>query len=125
MPVPQRMRYPVMASPDRLAASGRAGDWLSGRAPRSHRGGHWFDPSIAHRGQDENSNSDSKDRTPEGGYEGGYRSGPGRWLSGAVVVRVRSTSSTGPAPSTSRKARPAIQTTSSTTGAAAGSGAAK
>ena len=25
------------------------GDWLSGRAPRSHRGGHWFDPSIAHR----------------------------------------------------------------------------
>ena len=25
-----------------------AGDWLSGRAPRSHRGGHWFDPSIAH-----------------------------------------------------------------------------
>ncbi len=26
-----------------------AGDWLSGRAPRSHRGGHWFDPSIAHR----------------------------------------------------------------------------
>jgi hypothetical protein len=27
------------------------GDWLSGRAPRSHRGGHWFDPSIAHPGQ--------------------------------------------------------------------------
>src|ERR1700685_1953129 len=27
----------------------RAGDWLSGRAPRSHRGGHWFDPSIAHQ----------------------------------------------------------------------------
>src|SRR5215470_4124073 len=26
-----------------------AGDWLSGRAPRSHRGGHWFDPSIAHQ----------------------------------------------------------------------------
>src|SRR4051812_26564287 len=25
-----------------------SGDWLSGRAPRSHRGGHWFDPSIAH-----------------------------------------------------------------------------
>src|SRR4029077_8512260 len=24
------------------------GDWLSGRAPRSHRGGHWFHPSIAH-----------------------------------------------------------------------------
>jgi hypothetical protein len=31
------------------AVTGRAmGDWLSGRAPRSHRGGHWFDPSIAH-----------------------------------------------------------------------------
>jgi hypothetical protein len=28
-----------------------AGDWLSGRAPRSHRGGHWFDPSIAHQGR--------------------------------------------------------------------------
>ena len=27
----------------------RQGDWLSGRAPRSHRGGHWFDPSIAHQ----------------------------------------------------------------------------
>ena len=27
------------------------GDWLSGRAPRSHRGGHWFDPSIAHPAQ--------------------------------------------------------------------------
>ena len=26
-----------------------AGDWLSGRAPRSHRGGHWFEPSIAHQ----------------------------------------------------------------------------
>jgi hypothetical protein len=24
------------------------GDWLSGRALRSHRRGHWFDPSIAH-----------------------------------------------------------------------------
>lgn len=35
------MRYSVEA----------AGDWLSGRAPRSHRGGHWFDPSIAHPGQ--------------------------------------------------------------------------
>src|SRR5689334_18625126 len=26
-----------------------AGDWLSGRAPRSHRGGRWFDPTIAHQ----------------------------------------------------------------------------
>ena len=35
--------------PARHGLSGRAmGDWLSGRAPRSHRGGHWFDPSIAH-----------------------------------------------------------------------------
>ncbi len=25
------------------------GDWLSGRALRSHRRGHWFDPSIAHQ----------------------------------------------------------------------------
>ena len=31
------------------AVWGRQGDWLSGRAPRSHRGGHWFDPSIAHQ----------------------------------------------------------------------------
>jgi hypothetical protein len=29
-------------------AVGAAGDWLSGRALRSHRRGHWFDPSIAH-----------------------------------------------------------------------------
>ncbi len=35
-----------MGAPGRSPA---AGDWLSGRAPRSHRGGHWFDPSIAHR----------------------------------------------------------------------------
>jgi uncharacterized protein YchJ len=27
------------------------GDWLSGRAPRSHRGGHWFESSIAHHEQ--------------------------------------------------------------------------
>ena len=27
----------------------RSGDWLSGRALRSHRRGHWFEPSIAHR----------------------------------------------------------------------------
>src|SRR3954454_21543669 len=26
-----------------------SGDWLSGRALRSHRRGHWFEPSIAHR----------------------------------------------------------------------------
>ena len=31
------------------SAGPAAGDWLSGRAPRSHRGGHWFDPSIAHQ----------------------------------------------------------------------------
>ena len=31
-----------------LVPAAGAGDWLSGRAPRSHRGGHWFDPSIAH-----------------------------------------------------------------------------
>src|SRR5215469_15388428 len=35
---------------DRSTGAG-AGDWLSGRAPRSHRGGHWFDPSIAHPGR--------------------------------------------------------------------------
>src|ERR1700691_6606460 len=28
--------------------SGGAGDWRSGSALRSHRRGHWFDPSIAH-----------------------------------------------------------------------------
>src|SRR5665647_2527613 len=28
---------------------GVAGDWLSGRAPRSHRGGRWFESSIAHQ----------------------------------------------------------------------------
>src|SRR4051795_5117612 len=37
-----------MGAPGRVPA---AGDWLSGRAPRSHRGGHWFDPSIAHPAQ--------------------------------------------------------------------------
>jgi hypothetical protein len=31
------------------SGSRHQGDWLSGRAPRSHRGGHWFDPSIAHK----------------------------------------------------------------------------
>jgi hypothetical protein len=43
--------------PDALVCGGQravqpllvSGDWLSGRAPRSHRGGHWFDPSIAHQ----------------------------------------------------------------------------
>jgi hypothetical protein len=36
------------AAGPRRAVRPAAGDWLSGRAPRSHRGGHWFDPSIAH-----------------------------------------------------------------------------
>jgi hypothetical protein len=35
----------LLRRPDDAADTG---DWLSGRAPRSHRGGHWFDPSIAH-----------------------------------------------------------------------------
>ena len=35
-------------APGRMASARATGDWLSGRAPRSHRGGHWFDPSIAH-----------------------------------------------------------------------------
>src|SRR5215211_7863002 len=29
--------------------SGFEGDWRSGSALRSHRRGHWFEPSIAHR----------------------------------------------------------------------------
>ncbi len=49
-----KMRYAVERVP-RPACTGAepysAGDWLSGRAPRSHRGGHWFDPSIAHAAQ--------------------------------------------------------------------------
>ena len=40
------MRYSVVAAG---LGSAIQGDWLSGRAPRSHRGGHWFDPSIAHQ----------------------------------------------------------------------------
>ena len=36
-------------APIRVELAGLKGDWLSGRAPRSHRGGHWFEPSIAHR----------------------------------------------------------------------------
>src|SRR6202042_1665134 len=47
------MRYPMETPGTRRAhdrpRSTAAGDWLSGRAPRSHRGGHWFDPSIAHQ----------------------------------------------------------------------------
>jgi hypothetical protein len=41
----------VQASGD--PGSPGTGDWLSGRAPRSHRGGHWFDPSIAHSDPDQ------------------------------------------------------------------------
>jgi hypothetical protein len=57
VPGSPKMRYP-MGAPGRgcrggpapaASADPAAGDWLSGRAPRSHRGGHWFDPSIAHR----------------------------------------------------------------------------
>src|SRR6185437_4659508 len=40
-----------MAPPEMRYADGAAGDWLSGRALRSHRRGHWFDPSIAHAAQ--------------------------------------------------------------------------
>ena len=62
---PSRARrwQPVRAEPDssdgRVAgiallfpahrrAAGRRGDWRSGSALRSHRRGHWFEPSIAH-----------------------------------------------------------------------------
>src|SRR5487761_279055 len=51
----RRRRAPERAGCATLWSAGdaltgpRTGDWLSGRAPRSHRGGHWFDPSIAHR----------------------------------------------------------------------------
>jgi hypothetical protein len=44
---PAVMRYPGVR-PWRMDSARAEGDWLSGRAPRSHRGGHWFDPSIAH-----------------------------------------------------------------------------
>src|SRR6185437_14697261 len=37
-----------MAPTEMRYADGAAGDWLSGRALRSHRRGHWFEPSIAH-----------------------------------------------------------------------------
>jgi hypothetical protein len=55
--VPQgtKMRYPMGAlgpgcrGAEPWQAGPAPGDWLSGRAPRSHRGGHWFDPSIAHK----------------------------------------------------------------------------
>jgi hypothetical protein len=43
------MRYPVIAG--RFWPLRQPGDWLSGRAPRSHRGGRWFDSTIAHTGQ--------------------------------------------------------------------------
>ena len=57
VPYTAKMRYPMGAPGTRLrrgpapagSAGPAAGDWLSGRAPRSHRGGHWFDPSIAHQ----------------------------------------------------------------------------
>ena len=42
------IRYSVVAA-GRFTGPAIPGDWLSGRAPRSHRGGHWFDPSIAHQ----------------------------------------------------------------------------
>ena len=54
--VPRDYALPYGSAGTRLPGSSSAdspvpaaGDWLSGRAPRSHRGGHWFDPSIAHQ----------------------------------------------------------------------------
>ena len=52
---PDALRYGGAGDGPRAVQRSRfrpaAGDWLSGRAPRSHRGGHWFDPSIAHPAQ--------------------------------------------------------------------------
>jgi hypothetical protein len=49
----RKMRYAI--DRPQLAAeavkSGGTGDWRSGSALRSHRRGHWFDPSIAHTGR--------------------------------------------------------------------------
>ena len=44
-PVPRR----AARGSDRVECTNVAGDWRSGSALRSHRRGHWFDPSIAHR----------------------------------------------------------------------------
>jgi hypothetical protein len=60
----------LLRRPDDAADTG---DWLSGRAPRSHRGGHWFDPSIAHQ------------------LRGGFRSLVGRYLSNAVQPEAAQT----------------------------------
>jgi hypothetical protein len=81
------MRY-ADTRPD--GASSRAmGDWLSGRAPRSHRGGHWFDPSIAHEPA-------RADRWPSATFRAGRSAIPGGatppdpcdlWLGSPVRVR--------------------------------------
>ena len=53
--VPGGRGYASLCSPASVPAVrsravwGRQGDWLSGRALRSHRRGRWFEPSIAHQ----------------------------------------------------------------------------
>src|SRR5579875_3344019 len=46
--IPPQRHALVCEAPGMADAGPAAGDWLSGRAPRSHRGGQWFDPTIAH-----------------------------------------------------------------------------
>src|SRR3954453_2533877 len=61
---------------------GFPGDWLSGRAPRSHRGGHWFDPSIAHT----SSEPVSAQRRPALSVSYSSRAGPGAAVLQADLV---------------------------------------
>jgi hypothetical protein len=68
-----------------------AGDWLSGRAPRSHRGGHWFDPSIAHQKQQVrgSGNKIENEARSFGGHLGGHLDA--RWLvarSSILIMRA-------------------------------------
>ncbi len=46
--VPGGMRYCFRRTDHGTSRAGGRGDWRSGSALRSHRRGHWFEPSIAH-----------------------------------------------------------------------------
>jgi hypothetical protein len=66
------------------AVWGRQGDWLSGRALRSHRRGRWFEPSIAHSTEPDLRPGQKLDRT---GLILAWRMGPSS-LSGGIWENI-------------------------------------
>ncbi len=84
---PGRRRHVVGSRPYHGARSA-AGDWRSGSALRSHRRGHWFEPSIAHRRPAPQRKPSARARAHSSVIDARSRSGPTSRVAFAEVSAV-------------------------------------